>query len=78
MREKYESIADKEREIQQLRRELEQTTLRVNEREQTIETLEQQLKKIQLGPSPIDQRAKFSADMKLVWRKGKPAPKAIY
>ena len=78
MREKCESIADKEREIQQLWRELEQTTLRANEREQTIETLEQQLKKVQLGPSPIEQIAKFSADMKLAWRKGKPAPKAMY
>jgi hypothetical protein len=82
------AIAEKEREIQQLRRELQQTTLRMNEREQTIETLEQQLKQVQLDQSPIDQtyrRANGSSqkyanapDMKLIWRQGQPAPKAMY
>jgi hypothetical protein len=84
------AIADKGREIQQLRRELQQTTLRMTEREQTIETLEQQLKQMQLDPSPVDQtwlRAKFNdsskkyadaTDMKLVWKQGNPAPKAMF
>ena len=86
------AIADKERENQQLRREVEQTRLRVNEREQTNETFEQQLKEIQLDPSPVDQqrlRAQSNSssqnlkyadatDMELVWRNGKPAPKAMY
>ena len=83
------AIADKEKGIQQLRRELEQ---RVNEREQTIQTLEQQLKQMRLDPPPVyktrlraqsngsSQNLKYAdaTDMKLVWRKGKPAPTVMY
>ena len=82
------AIADKERENQQLRREVEQTRLRVNERDKTIETLEQQLEQMRLDPPSIDQKwlradgssQKYASatDMKLVWRKGEPAPKAMF
>ena len=71
-----------EREIQQLRKQLEQTTLKVNE------MLEQRLKQMRQNPPSIGQtqlRAngnsrKYASptDMKLVWRKGKPAPEAMY
>ena len=83
-------IADKERENQQLRREVEQIRLRVNEREKRIEMLEQQLEQMRLDPPSIDQKwlradgssQKYASttdhDVKLVWRKGKPAPKAMF
>ena len=80
-----EAIAAKDREINQLRRQFETTTHRVNEKEQIIETLEGQLKQLQLGPDLTQLRTNGGSqkyanitDMKLVWRTGKPAPVAMY
>ena len=80
-----EAIATRKRAIQQLRVQLEQTTHKMNERDQIIEELEGQLKRIQLDLPSKDQTQigakgglqKFS-DMKLTWRMGKPAPRRIY
>ena len=73
-----EVIAAKEREIQQLRIELEQTTHRMNEKEQALEELERKLDKMQL--QTIGETRKYAdvTDMKLTWRMGKPVPMGMY
>ena len=60
----------------------------MNERDKTIETLEQQLEQIRLDPrgqilkwlraDGSSQKYASANDVKLVWRKGKPAPKAMF
>lgn len=66
--------AAKEQENQQLIRELEQTKLRLNEREQALKELERSMDQMQLGAKGESQK---SADVKLRWREGKPAPQKM-
>ena len=73
-----EAIAAKEKEIQQLRRQLEETTHRMNEKEQALEELERKIDQMQLG-TKCESQIYYAdvADMKLRWRKGKPAPQGM-
>ena len=84
LRSHNKAISAKGRENRRLRVQLEQTTHRINEKEQTIEELEGQLKQMRLGV-PSKNQAQLTTegssqkyaditDMKLTWRKGKPAP----
>ena len=60
----------------------------MTERDKTIETLEQQLEQMRLDPPSVDQkwlradgssqRYANATDMKLVWRRGKPAPNTMF
>jgi hypothetical protein len=68
------SVRAKEREIQQLRRELEQA---MHKKEPTEGVLEGRLKQMQLNLPSEDQYTDVT-DMKLTWRKGKPAPQGMY
>ena len=87
LRSRNEAITAKERETQQQRTQLEQTTHRMNEKEQTIEELERQLKQMQLHLPSKDQahlarkggpqECGNLADLKLAWSKGKIAPKVL-
>jgi serine/threonine protein kinase len=71
--EALELLSSKEREIQQLRRELTQA---MHQQEPTEESLEGQLKQMQLNV-PSEGQYTDVTDMKLIWRKGKPAPLKI-
>ena len=76
----------KEREIQQLTIQLEQTMQRMSEKDQTIDKLEEQLKQTQLRLPSNDQTQLGTRNdthikctyVKLTWRKGKPAPRKMY
>ena len=68
------SVRAKEREIQQLRRELEQA---LHKKGPIEGTLEGQLKQMQLNLPSKNQYTDVT-DMKLMWRKGKPAPQEMH